>query len=1552
MKVLPMRLDEWKERLFDLGKSNRLVNFKDTQRSTIDIIFPVSDKFFRTLTSGRKQEFFDIDAYLAAKDKKKNPSEILPDVEELGKNLKSGEILAFRPEVPLRSLIRELVRKAKESLTERGVNVLYAAFGFLHWRETGNSRQELTSPLVLVPVKISRESLVSPFVLQEYEDEILTNPTLLYKLRIESNLQLPPMSEDQGLSEYLDSVSALVEKLGWTISREVKIAPVSFLKMDMYLDLRDNEALVLANPNARMIMDSSAWGTMPSPAGTSAEAPGFLHNVVNADASQTAAILKAKKGENFVLQGPPGTGKSQTITNIIAECMADGKRILFVSEKMAALQVVFSNLKKVGLDDFCLELHSHKTQKKAVIDELARVLNQPKTTTNGKAFDEIAELLKAKRQLDGYASALHAPVPGIGKSLYQIFGEISRAGNRSITGFLLRDIRKKKTDYLAAAVEVLDRYCGITPDLGYDYRKNPWNGFRPLDVSFEHQKETGVKLEKILPALETVQSSLDGIGEILGNPLASLDDFFRHQDFLGFLAGLSWHHPKIFVPESLPSLLKSFENMAEISAGILRNRAELEAVFLPDFFKRDGENLWNELALHYRSFVRRLGRGYRSYRATLLELRKDPRKRLGHKELTRLASLWKDEQAARKWFSELEPVGREILGERFNGIETGWETPVRDLRKISGYMGQKMSMAGLPLFSTDEFSRIQDRIKTLLDQFTRAWETVRPGVDFLRADFDRDLFDPYRDEIGIVVSKFRLCFVNRHLMEPWLRVLRLLDEAGKMEIREYLDAVLDAKWPLDDFVPGFTRLFYEQWAHAVIEDDPVLRDFNRTYQDRAVQIFSEKDQLQFDIAKARVRESLSVRRPSLDCLSPGSPISILLRESQKKRNLMPVRILIREIPDLVQLLKPCFLMSPLSVSTYLDPQAIQFDTVIFDEASQIFPQDALGAIYRSKQVIVVGDTRQMPPSNFFTASVVLEEGFSEETYEETAADYESILDICATRFPQNRLKWHYRSQTEDLIAFSNAHYYDGSLITFPSAHAARKDFGVEFFHLPEGRFDRSTKTNQVEAEFIADLVFTHFHDHPERSLGVVAFSLSQQEIIESLIEARREKDSSMEVFFAEDRKEPFFVKNLETVQGDERDTILFSIAYGKDAAGKFYHNFGPLNQAGGERRLNVAVTRAKMNVKVVSSIRALDIDLGKTQSVGVRFLKEYLEYAESGSSALVRFCTSPKGEMETGFDNQVMQALNQAGYEVDDEFGCSEFRIDLAVRKPGSKDHFLAVECDGIAYSDTKNARDRDRLRREVLEKMGWKYYRIWSTDWFKNTQVEIERLLAFAAAALKDSTGSEDKLSLFPGFSVISGENGFVEKKAPIFRFPPHEWADINALFDRFYYAIGFIGFLIKVVEVEGPVSIDALLPRITFLFESTKVTQRVRDDFQERIKIALQRGQLKMADGFLAMKLQDIYRLRIPKEGEEKREVPDISIPELAGGLVEITRQNMEVSKDGLIKTASALLGVQRVGPIVQERMEKALAYSVEKGLLLWQGNPLDPGARLSVPKDGRNR
>ena len=419
-------------------------------------------------------------------------------------------------------------------------------------------------------------------------------------------------------------------------------------------------------------------------------------------------------------------------------------------------------------------------------------------------------------------------------------------------------------------------------------------------------------------------------------------------------------------------------------------------------------------------------------------------------------------------------------------------------------------------------------------------------------------------------------------------------------------------------------------------------------------------------------------------------------------------------------------MSPLSVSTYLTKGSVHFDVVIFDEASQIFPQDAVGAIYRAKQLIVVGDSKQMPPSNFFNASID-DDDMDEET--EDVTNFDSILDLCSTSMRQLRLLWHYRSRYEQLIAFSNKNFYDNQLITFPSTKTDAKWIGVDYYHC--------------------------------ESLGVVAFSVAQQELIDDLLTARRQTRPEMEPFFRDTENEPFFIKNLETVQGDERDTIIFSVAYGKDAKGRLLLNFGPLNRAGGERRLNVAVTRAKSNVQLVSSMHYTDIDLKRTNSEGVRLLREYLDYAENGDKALERSISVPSDDQfDSDFEMEVCEFLRSNGFSVDSQVGCSGFRIDLGLRMPDSSDYVLAIECDGATYHSSKNARDRDRLRQQILERMGWKFHRVWSTDWFRNRAEEERRLLEAATKAIRNGA-SYDPLSVWDSANSATNQKIDTENAA-----------------------------------------------------------------------------------------------------------------------------------------------------------------------------------------------
>ncbi|MBQ6008228.1 MAG: DNA helicase, partial [Kiritimatiellae bacterium] len=458
----------------------------------------------------------------------------------------------------------------------------------------------------------------------------------------------------------------------------------------------------------------------------------------------------------------------------------------------------------------------------------------------------------------------------------------------------------------------------------------------------------------------------------------------------------------------------------------------------------------------------------------------------------------------------------------------------------------------------------------------------------------------------------------------------------------------------------------------------------------------------------------------------------LRRECEKKARHKPVRQLLADIPSLAPVLKPCFLMSPLSVAQYLPPDAAPFDLVVFDEASQIPVWDAIGVIARAKQLVVVGDPKQMPPTNFFQKG----ESDADAEDEDVPEDMESILDEClAAGVYSAHLNWHYRSRHESLIAFSNHNYYDDRLNTFPSARTTPR-LGVRFEFVEGGVYDRrATRTNEKEARALVDYIFARAKEpgYTPRSIGVVTFSQAQQELIEDLVDARREKDPSLEKLFAEDAPEPFFVKNLENVQGDERDVILFSVGYAPDADGKFAMNFGPLNRDGGERRLNVAVTRAKEQVVVFSSIHGSQIDLSRTSATGALHLRNFLDYAEkqidNGKLKMEKGGGARSEATDESFPATVAAFLREHKWEVDEQVGASACRIDLGVRRPNGEGYLLAIECDGPAYASQRTVRDRDELRASVLKGLGWYVTRIWSVDWALDRKHAEESLLGLLDA-------------------------------------------------------------------------------------------------------------------------------------------------------------------------------------------------------------------------------
>ncbi|MDZ8189291.1 MAG: DUF4011 domain-containing protein [Nostoc sp. ChiSLP02] len=673
---------------------------------------------------------------------------------------------------------------------------------------------------------------------------------------------------------------------------------------------------------------------------------------------------------------------------------------------------------------------------------------------------------------------------------------------------------------------------------------------------------------------------------------------------------------------------------------------------------------------------------------------------------------------------------RQVFGCLFNP-EVSSEAELKEIEQALNWLIglQKYS------FSADSVQRVinspakRRELAELFKKYESVYQSIRKGLDFLLSHFDEhDITDSYlsRNQITLVELETFLNLAQSELpyFQEWLTYKETYQKIENLANDKFLDALRENKIEPKQWFAVLEKRIYQICFDAILARKPELKNFNFEVHERQIKEFSQLDYNQLDTARERLKKLHVQRWQKWEKTSLAlAELSNLKREAAKKSRHLPIRKLLNDtqkgIPNLVKALKPCWMMSPLSVSQYINPDVIHFDVLIFDEASQLRTEDVVPAIIRSNQVIVIGDNKQLPPTSFFSTGEN-----EEDSDDEDDASYESVLDECSNFMFGRTLKWHYRSQDERLIAFSNKHFYDSQLVTFPNP-VQNPDLGVWFRHVPDGVYDRGgRRDNRREALVVAQLALEHFQRSPEQSLGIIAFSEAQANAIGEQIEILGRENPDFETFASENSPQ-FFLKALENVQGDERDAIILSVGYARDDRGQLSLNFGPLNRQGGERRLNVAVTRAKSKITLVSSILAGDIDLTRTKSKGLEGLRNYLEYAASGGEILRGNSYTDKLLFDSPFEEDVYHALVKEGYTIRTQVGCSGYKIDLAVvnnQRPG--EFLLGIECDGASYHSLPTARDRDRLRQQVLEKLGWKIQRIWSTDWFRNKPLQVRLLI------------------------------------------------------------------------------------------------------------------------------------------------------------------------------------------------------------------------------------
>lgn len=1576
------RLDLWQRKLLDLSLRNNLLNFKASKRA-IKLDAPDPGQLEDRLADGNTLRLRPHPELMNGADLRDRAIHESRTNEDLYKQhaldaLRRDEVLVGIDAKELDARLTELYRTAKSSLSEGGANTLFLAVGFLTWNRENDDVKRFRAPLILIPVILNRRSMREGFSLTLHDDEARFNPTLVQMLRQDFELELPVAHGDLPKDEHgLDihgiwrQVSqAIVNIQGWEVSEEVVISTFSFAKYLMWKDLVDRTEQLKHNPVVRHLIETPRD---PYPSSISFPDPRTLDQKhgpeetfcpLPADSSQLSAVMASAKGKDFVLIGPPGTGKSQTIANLIAQCLAEKKTVLFVSEKIAALDVVYRRLRDVGLGDFCLELHSSKARKLDVIQQLGRSWNS-KGQVDADEWRREAYKLKALRdQLNGFVKQLHSKRHN-GLTAYRAIGQVLSGQNLAKLGLQWPTADVHDTDALDQLRDLAERLDVNAREVG-SIADSPLAQISHDEWSPHWQQEIIQYAQQLIPKARCLEVAAADYAKVVGLSIVSLNERMRHglslmAKVLAKASGYDW---RFVLRPDIRRVVEDMEKGVRLVSLHQQTFQELSAPYREEIIQSDVDSLcarWQKAneSIWPMSWLGK--RGVRKVLGTYIASKAQIDVATDLERIKQLRGLQRDISAM------------DDLGGKTSGLWSGLKTCLDEAEKAMQFQ-QVMSDAVASLASdADTLSATKSAIEKLLGDgnalLDAAGAVTGAGNHYLNAlnEFTTAL-DNFAAKAGATAAEMmanagdnpmgiaELCEAIPPMqpkLHAWCAWRKARNEAVSIGLAPLVMGIEQGMVGLGEVRDAFETDYCRWWLNTIVDTDEVLRGFVSAEHEKRIVDFRVLDERFTELTRSYIHAGLCAGLPEQDSVTRNSEWGILRREMQKKRAHKPLRELISLMPDTITKLTPCLLMSPLSIAQYLSAETALFDLVVFDEASQIPVWDAIGAIARGKQVVMVGDPKQMPPTSFFSRGA---SGGDDDVDEDVEADLESILDECiGANLPILNLSWHYRSRHESLIAFSNHRYYGGGLVTFPSP--VTDDRAVSFHLVKEGVYEKGgARINKPEAKaLVSELVARLRNNQFQASrltIGVVTFNSEQQRLIEDLLDEARRQYPEIEPYFAEDALEPVFVKNLESVQGDERDIMYFSIGYGPDLTGKISMNFGPMNKDGGERRLNVAITRARFELRVFSSLSPEQIDLSRTQAKGVHDLKHFLEFAERGARALAETVSGSMGDYDSPFEETVAAALHRKGWQVHSQVGVSSFRIDLGVVDPDAPGRYLAgVECDGATYHRSATARDRDKLREQVLRGLGWEILRIWSTDWWINApdalekidkqlqalleqqrakRAEIEKAVASKQTA-EELVQHQDEPKLEPMPLVarnsaiatvaaddnlnssaydLVGKNRFIEAD------PASAVAVVSP--DAFFtadYDVALEAMIAHIINIEGPVREDVLSKRIARAHGWARTGKRIRDRVfqlaeQQYLSTSEEVGQFFWPKGTDISKWDEF---RYSENGS--RPVDEISIQELKALARKVAHEN-EAINDRVLAMAH-LIGIRRVTEEVRERL-----------------------------------
>ena len=1334
----PTKQKMWERRLLDLSLRNSLLNFRYTS-SSVKIMTADLSRLEDELSDGGE---FSVcaapaDEFLKAADEKlfalENDSEHINSIAE--EELKNHRLRTYMTETELEKAMAKLRRQAKVSLEENGANTLYLALGFLEWYETDRSEKPRYAPLVLVPINITRKIHDRKYTIKPRDEAVQVNITLLEMLRqnygIDIGLNQLPEDERGVDIPLIFSVvrQAVMANPRWDVKELAFIGHFSFSRFIMWNDICNRSDDLIKNKVVASLVSGKKEWLEDTLSVTPLELdenimPSELAVPLSADSSQLAAVYAANQGRSFVLHGPPGTGKSQTITNIIANALYHDKTVLFVAEKMAALEVVQKRLEKLGLAPFCLELHSNKSRKRDVLNQLDNVLNTGRNASSAEYLAEAERVAALRREINTAVREIHKK-RSYGMSLYEALIKYEKyeeyGGKLKFSDDFLSSVTAES---LAQCTDELEKLAAAGKAFG-DVSGTSLKCCELREYNPTMRESISQKLNELIDSLTVLEAEMSYLSYISGNN----DVSYAHTETMAAILETALYEgdilPQVIYGESWNRMSDTVKSLISSGREQKKLKSELLSQFEQSVLGFDSGNAFTEWKTAQSSWILpkliKSGKLVKALNAHAKSADTVTKENFGEycDKLNKFKALTETVNNIPAAVSELFSSHAGLL----MGENTDWESAERAV-VISERLHFAISESP---FDTEEKQHISQCIAGLFGTAQRKSENRAKAEKFI------EKYNVFRDILMVLEEKYAISPDKTHseswlaetkeqarniiselpMLKEWTGIMSICRRLEEYGIGNAVKAYLDGEIPSDSLVKSFECGICRGLAIKTIMETSALADFRGSLFEENIRKFNVELEKFRRLTIEELTAKLSAKIP--DSESADNELLILKKAIKNGGRGMSIRRLFESIPTLLRRICPVMLMSPISVAQYIDPAYPKFDFVIFDEASQLPTCEAVGAVSRGENVIISGDPKQLPPTSFFASSHTDEDNIENE-------DLESLLDDClALSMPGEHLLWHYRSRHESLIAYSNAKYYGNKLYTFPSADNRVS----KVTHIAvDGYYDRSrTRTNKAEAQAVVDEIVRRLKDDELRkeSIGVVTFSMPQQNLIDDMLTDEYRKEPQLEKI-AEEMTEPIIIKNLENVQGDERDVIMFSIGYGPDKDGKLSMNFGPLNRDGGWRRLNVAITRARKRMLVFSVITSDMINLNSTRSEGVEGLKGFLKFAEQGGGIAVK-AGNTRVSAE-GFELLVAEKLRKRGYNVDCSVGCSDFKVDVAVSHSDDEERYiLGIFCGTKSNYENSTAEDRYISQRNVLRGLGWETMDIHILDWLDNKEKVLKRI-------------------------------------------------------------------------------------------------------------------------------------------------------------------------------------------------------------------------------------